>query len=136
MRRTLSVAVFLSVFWFVPMAAQDDGPNVYFVRNITVLDAKYLTYFQEALIPVWDEFVRSGKLVSYDIGVQVSGSGDVTHIAVEEYANWDAADELLGAYEEASQAVHGRSWAEVTEGYYPLDEIRKIRTDIYWSIKP
>jgi hypothetical protein len=136
MRRILSVAVILSVLWFVPLAAQDDGPNVYLVRYITVLDAKYLTYFQEALIPVWDEFVRSGKLVSYDIAVQVSGSGDVTHIAVEEYADWDAADGLLGAYEEASQAVHGRSWAEVTEGYYPLDEIRKIRTDIYWSIKP
>ncbi len=53
MRRLVSIAVFLTVFAFVPLAAQDDGPNVYQVRYATVLDAKYITYVQEVLFPVW-----------------------------------------------------------------------------------
>ncbi len=137
MRRLVSIAVFLSIFAFVPLAAQDESPHVYRVDYIEVLDAKYITYVQEVLIPVWDEFVRRGLVISYDIIARWTGTEDFTHMVVSEYASWDDADALTNAaYADASQAVHGTTYAEASAEYTPLSEIRTIRSDVYVSVRP
>jgi len=137
MRRLVCIAVFLAVFAVVPLAAQDDAPNVYRVNHVQVLDAKYYTYLQEVLYPMYDEWVKAGLIVSYDGIRQLSGAGEVNMLGITELPNWDAADDFTAAaYAEASQAAHGKSWAEATEGYI-LSEMRKIiRREFYWSIKP
>ena len=138
MRRLVSLAVFFAVFAFVPLDAQDDGPTVYDVNYIEVLDAKYNTYLREVLFPVWDEFVRRGVIISYHVMRQYSGAGEADILGITEFPNWDGADELTGTlYEEVSQAVHGAAWAAVNEEYWPLSEIRNlIRTEVYGSVKP
>ena len=138
MRRLVSIAVFLSIFAFVPLAAQDDGPTVWEVMVIESLDAKYTTYLQEVLYPVYDEMVRTGVLISYDVLVPWTGSGETTHMAIVEYPSWDDLDGPSAAqYNEASQAVHGIPWTEVTADYFPLSEIRKVTSrNVYGSTKP
>ncbi len=137
MRRLVSVAAFLSIFAFVPLAAQDDDPNVYRVTSIEVIDQEYYTYVQEVLYPVWDEFVNMGLFVSYHGLDQFSGAGEVTILSIMEFPDWDTANELGAAYDEASQAAHGTTWAEAAGEYFPLSELRKIiRVEFYGSIKP
>jgi hypothetical protein len=136
MRRLVSIAVFLAVFSFVPLAAQDDGPNVYRVNYVQVLDATYYTYLREVLYPVYDEWIRMGLIVSYDGIRQWTGAGEATMLGITELPNWDGADDFTpAAYAEACQAAHGMSWAEAREGYV-LAEMRKIiRSEMYATIK-
>ncbi len=138
MRRLVSLFIFLAVFAVMPLAAQDDGPHVYDVNYINILDSKYMTYLQEVLFPVWDEFVNRGIIISYHVMRQYSGAGESDIIGITEFPNWDGVNELTSAaYNEVSQAVHGMSWADVNEEYWPLSEIRTlIRTEIYGSAKP
>ena len=136
MRRLVSIAVFLTVFAFVPLAAQDESPHYYRVNYVQVLDAKYYTYLQELLYPMYDYWVSKGLVISYDGIRQYTGAGEVTMLGITELPSWDGADAFTAEeYAEASQAVHGMPWADAIEGYV-LAEMRKItRREFYWSIK-
>jgi hypothetical protein len=111
---------------------------VYRINYVQVLDARYYTYLQEVLYPVYEEFIKMGLIISYDGVRQVSGAGEVSMLGITELPNWDGADDFTAApYAEASQAAHGKPWAEANAEYRPLSELRKIiRTEYYWSIKP
>ena len=138
MRRFISVAAFLTVFAFVPLTAQDDGPTVTTVNYIEVLDARYYTYIREVLFPVWEEFVEMGLIVSYDFLRPGAGVEGIDFVGVTQYPNWDGVNDLTtDAYNEASQAAHGMPWAEANAEYRPLSELRSIiRNEVYRSIKP
>ncbi len=137
MRRILSVAVFLSVISFVPLVSQDDEPNYYRVVCVQVLDAQYLLYLQEILIPMYDEFMRMGLVTSYHAMSQVGGAGECDIKVFAEYPRWDAYDDITSAeFDQASQAAHGRPWSEVIRAY-DLPALRKlIRTEFYRSRRP
>ena len=138
MRRLVSIALFFTVFAFVPLAAQDDGPHWYRVNYVQVLDARYYTYLQEVMYPVYDEWIKTGLIVSYDGIRQYVGAGEVTMLGITELPSWDSADDFTPeAYAEASQAAHGKPWAEARAEYPPLSELRTIiRREFYRSIKP
>jgi hypothetical protein len=137
MRRILSIAAFLSVCCIVPLAAQDEVPHNYRINYVQVLDAKYYTYLTELLYPMYDYWVEKGLIVSYDGIRQYTGAGEVTMLGITELPSWDAAMDFTDEeYAEASQAVHGKPWADAMEGFV-LAEMRKIiRREFYWSIKP
>ena len=136
MRRLVFTALCFAVFSFVPLAAQDDGPNFYRINYIEVLDSDYYTYLREVLYPVYDEWIRMGLIVSYDGVVQMTGAGEVTMLGITEFPTWDVGDNFTrDMYDEASQAAHGMPWAEAVADY-TLSELRRIiRTELYQTIK-
>ena len=146
MRCLVSIAVFLSVFAFVPLAAQDDGPNEFTVYHFKTLPGKAAAYnalLQELTVPNWDEQVRRGLLVSYQPLVQDAGAGDYTVLLILEFADWDAAnDRTQFVRDDACRTVFSgltcyEKMAEVEQRYGERTTLRTlIRTEHYTSIKP
>ena len=145
MRRLVSLAVFLAVFSFVPLAAQDDGPNVTVAAYFKTLPGKadaYNAYVREFFVPLNDESVRRGQLVSVQILVQAAGAGEFTNIYLMEYANWDAAnDDTPEEMDAACQTLFGMTYAEkraeLDLKYGEVSTLRTlIRTEHYTSLKP
>ena len=144
MRRLVSIAVLLSVFAFVPLAAQDDGPNEFTVHYFKTLPSKAAAYnalLQEFAVPYYDEQVRRGLLVSYQPLVQDAGAGDYTVLLILEFADWDAA-RTQSVRDDVCRTVFGgltcgEKMAEVEQRYGERTTLRTlIRTEHYTSIKP
>ena len=142
MRRLVSIAVCFTVFAFVPLAAQDDGPNVFRVNFIKALPGKAALYsaaVQEYLVPRNEELVMRGYLVSYQTIRQNAGAGEYTHVHIFEYANWDAAnDDAQSVNDDACRAVFGgKTCQEKLAEYGDLSTIRVfVRNEFYTSLKP
>ena len=137
MRRTVLLAVLSAVLAATPLAAQSEGPHVYRINHIQVLDAAYYTYLRDVLYPVYDQFVKMGILVSYDGIRQTAGAGEVDMLGISEFTSWDDGDGMTpAAYAQASQAALGKPWTEAVKDV-DLSKLRKVvRTEIYWSIRP
>ncbi len=146
MRRLVSIAVFLSIFAFVPLAAQDDGPNVFRATYYKALPGKQAAYnaaTREYHIPTREEFVRRGHIVSYETIVQRAGTGEFTNVHITEYANWAAVEgESDEEWEDVCRTVFGgltcdEKIAEVEQTYGERPTLRThIRTEYYTSLKP
>jgi hypothetical protein len=144
MRRLVSIAVFLTLFAFVPLAAQDDGPNVFSVSFFKVLPGKAPAY--QAYLNVWaqyyEELVQRGRLVSFQFLRQGAGAGEYTNINLFEFLDWDAADDVSSEEaNEVCQAVFGMTCQErdaaFFEEYGELPTIRTpVRTEMFGSAKP
>ncbi len=137
MRRIVLAAVFLSLATAAPLLGQAQSGHVYAIRYHQVhqgQDSAYNAVYAEVLRPVFDELVMRGVLVSYLDLTQISGTGETTHILINEYANWAALDGYPEKVDEASQAVLGKPFGEA------LGDLAKIRdylrTERYRSIVP
>jgi hypothetical protein len=145
MRRLVSIAVFLSVFAFVPLAAQDDDPNVVvaiFFKTLPGKTAAYNSEMREFYVPLYEEFVARGLVVSAQFLVQDAGAGEFTNVVLFEYASWDAADGVSTEdWDDVCGALFGMTFAEklaeVLSEHGELATLRTlIRTEYYTSLKP
>ena len=146
MRCVVSIAVFLPVFTFVPLAAQDDGPNVFAVYYYKTLPGKAAAYnalLQELSVPLFEEVVRRRLLVSYQLLVKDEGAGDYTVLLILEFADWDAAnDRTRFVRDDVCRTVFSgltcfEKMAEVERRHGERTTLRTlIRTEHYMSIKP
>ena len=146
MRRFVSIAVFLSIFAFVPLAAQDDGPNVFEVTYYKAQQGKQAAYnaaVQEYVPPLYGELVRRGHLVSYQSLVQDAGAGDFTNLLILEFADWTAInDHTQAVRDDACRTVFagltcGEKMAEVEQRNGERPTLRTfIRREYYTSLKP
>ena len=144
MRRLVSIAVFLSIFAFVPLAAQDDGPNVVRVTYHKTLPGKAAAFNARTQenVPLYEELVRRGKLVSIQRLVQYAGAGEYTNLRIDEFADWDAVNDITSEdYDAACQTVFGMTYqerqAELVQKYGELETLRtRIRREYYTSLKP
>ena len=146
MRRLVSTAVFLSIFAFVPLAAQDDGPNVFQVTYYKVQSGKQAAYnaaAQEYVPQLFGELVTRGYLVSYQTLVQSAGARDYTNLLILEFADWDAAnDNTQSVRDDACRTVFGGMTCEeklvaLDQEYGERPTLRSlIRIEVYRSLKP
>ena len=146
MRCLVSIAVFLPVFAFVPLAAQDDGHNEFIVYHFKTLPGRAAAYnalLQELTVPYCDEQVRRELLVSYQLLVQDAGAGDYTVLLILEFADWDAAnDRTQYMRNDVCRTVFSgltcaEKMAEVERRCGARTTLRTlIRTEHYMSIKP
>jgi hypothetical protein len=144
MRRLVSIAVFLTIFAFVPLAAQDDGPNVVRVTYHKTLPGKAAAFNArtQEMVPLYEELIRRGKLVSTQRLIQQAGTGEFTHLNIREYANWDAVNDITSEdFDAACQTVFGMTMeerqAEMVQKYGELETLRtRIRREFYSSLKP
>jgi hypothetical protein len=142
MRRLVSIAVFLSTFAFVPLAAQDDGATVFVASYYKALEGKraaYNTWVQEYVPLLMEERIRRGHLVSYQTLVQAAGAGEFTNVHILEFANWAAVE---GVSDEewddvCRTAFGGKTCPEKLAEYGELATMRTfVRTEHYTSLKP
>jgi hypothetical protein len=144
MRRLVSIAVFLTIFAFVPLAAQDDGPNVVRVTYHKTLPGKAAAFNArtQETVPLFEELVRRGKLVSFQRLVQHAGAGEYTNLRIDEFADWDAVNDITSEdFDAACQTVFGMTReekvAELAQKYGELPTLRTfIRREFYSSLKP
>ena len=141
MRRLVSIAVFLSVFAFVPLAAQDDGPNMFFTQYYKTLsgqNALFDRYAQEYGFPYYDELVRQGVIVSYTITRVRIPNSEYSHVVTRKYENWDAVNTSVNAAE-VCQTVFGMTCTE-KRAEIGIDRVatvrRLVRTEVSASLRP
>ena len=142
MRRLVSIAVFLSIFAFIPLAAQDDGPHVFVASYYKALEGKrvaYNTAVQEYVVLLSEERIRRGHIVSYQTLVQNAGAGEFTNVHIFEFANWAAVEgESDEEWDDVCRtAFDGKTCAEKLAEYGDMPEFRTfIRREYYTSLKP
>ena len=141
MRRFVSIAVFLSIFAFVPLAAQNDNGHVFvtlYYKALPEQGAAYNNLIREYFFPYYDEIVKQGALVSFRIVSAWSGTGEYTNMLISEYENWDAVDTPEDGAA-ACEAAFGMTCAEKQQeiGAGDLAELRVfVRRDVWGSLRP
>jgi hypothetical protein len=141
MRRLISIAVFLTVFAFVPLTAQNDSGHVFVTLYYKALPGQgglYNRYVWEYGFPFYDELVRRGDVVSFKIVYGWSGTNEWTHMLISEYENWDAVDTPVDA-PEVCRAVLGMTCVEKQQeiGIENLADVRVfVRREIWGSLRP
>ncbi len=142
MRRLAAIAVFLSIFAFIPLTAQDDGPNVFNAIYMKARQGKLPVYnaaVREYLLPLNDELVRRGYLVSYETLVQNAGTGEFTNVHIYEFANWSAVADLTQSVRIAAcrDVFDGKTCQEKLAEFGDMAELRtSVRREYYISLKP
>lgn len=142
MRRLISLALFLAVYGLVPLAAQDDGPNVFratYYKAQPGKEAEYNAAAREYVLPLNEELIRRGYLVSHETLVQNAGAFEFTNVHIYEFANWGAVANLTQSVRiDACRTVFdGMTCQEKLATFGDLENLRTfVRQEYYVSLKP
>ena len=134
MLRIVMLVVSLALLAPKVALAQSEPGHVYQVlhwKAHTESQAAYSQAYWDIVRPVWTEAVRRGRLVSFlELSKNAGDNQDATHMILTEFEDWEAYANFGQALEEASQAVLGRPYAEVSaEEFEPLRD--PVRSELY-----
>ena len=119
--------------------AQSQQEHVYevsYYRAHTGSENAYSKTWQDVIVPIFNELVSRGSIVSYlQLRKSVGDLTDSTHMILTEYPNWDAYANFSQAIEAASQEVFGRPWVQVRgDTFFTLRE--EVRNEIFMAPPP
>lgn len=94
-------------------------------------EAAYSQAYWEVVRPVWGEAVRQDNIVSFlELSKNTGDTRDASHLILVEFEDWEAYGSFNRSLEQASQAVFGRPFAEVSaEKFVPFRTA--VRSEVY-----
>jgi hypothetical protein len=137
MGRLVSIAVFLTVFAVVPLAAQATSGHVFGIRYHQVhqgQDQAYAEVYATVIRPVYDVAKERGLIVSYLDLLQNAGTGKTTHVLITEYSSWAAMETANQSFGEISREVLGRPLSEAVAEWAQFRDF--LYQEYYTSVVP
>jgi hypothetical protein len=114
--------------------AQAEAGHVWSVNELRAKpgqESAYTQAIQEFDQPLTEELIRRGGAVSQMMLIKQAGNmADGTHLLIIEFPSWEAYINSDQAYDEASNSLFGRPYAELAaEEFVPMRDV--IRRDVY-----